>query len=290
MKKISKNKWPLFFTGINIVLFCLFFLLPAILGLYYSLTDYKGYSGEKFIGLANYIELLKDKSFYKALLRTAEYTIVDVPILYAVSLLVAVMLNNDKVKGKFISKIIFFLPWTISGIIAGVIWRWLFGENFGFINYVISELHGEPVSWFTNGNFAFMVIVFASVWSYTAFNMLQFMTALKNIPKSLYEAADIDGAKWIDKFRHITLPTLKPTSFMIILLATINAMKEFALIQSLTNGGPGTDNMLIVQYIYSTGFDKMRVGYASAASMVLFVVLLALGVIQMKIGGSSNEE
>jgi alpha-1,4-digalacturonate transport system permease protein len=264
--------------------------LPAILGLYYSLTDYKGYSGEKFIGLANYMELLKDKSFYKALLRTAEYTIVDVPILYAVSLLVAVMLNNDKVKGKFISKIIFFLPWTISGIIAGVIWRWLFGENFGFINYVISELHGEPVPWFTNGNFAFMVIVFASVWSYTAFNMLQFMTALKNIPKSLYEAADIDGAKWIDKFRHITLPTLKPTSFMVILLATINAMKEFALIQSLTNGGPGTDNMLIVQYIYSTGFDKMRVGYASAASMVLFVVLLALGIIQMKIGGSSNEE
>ncbi|AGF55993.1 carbohydrate ABC transporter permease [Clostridium saccharoperbutylacetonicum] len=290
MKKFSKNKWPLFFTGINIVLFCLFFLLPAILGLYYSLTDYKGYSGEKFIGLANYMELLKDKSFYKALLRTAEYTIVDVPILYAVSLLVAVMLNNDKVKGKFISKIIFFLPWTISGIIAGVIWRWLFGENFGFINYVISELHGEPVPWFTNGNFAFMVIVFASVWSYTAFNMLQFMTALKNIPKSLYEAADIDGAKWIDKFRHITLPTLKPTSFMVILLATINAMKEFALIQSLTNGGPGTDNMLIVQYIYSTGFDKMRVGYASAASMVLFVVLLALGIIQMKIGGSSNEE
>ncbi|NRY59317.1 carbohydrate ABC transporter permease [Clostridium beijerinckii] len=290
MKKFSKNKWPLIFTGVNIILFCLFFLLPAVLGLYYSLTDYKGYSGEKFIGLANYMELFKDKSFYKALLRTAEYTIVDVPILYAVSLLVAVMLNNDKVKGKFISKIIFFLPWTISGIIAGVIWRWLFGENFGFINYVISELHGESVPWFTNGNFAFMVIVFASVWSYTAFNMLQFMTALKNIPKSLYEAADIDGAKWIDKFRHITLPTLKPTSFMVILLATINAMKEFALIQSLTNGGPGTDNMLIVQYIYSTGFDKMRVGYASAASMVLFVVLLALGIIQMKIGGSSNEE
>lgn len=276
MKKFSKNKWPLIFTGVNIILFCLFFLLPAVLGLYYSLTDYKGYSGEKFIGLANYMELFKDKSFYKALLRTAEYTIVDVPILYAVSLLVAVMLNNDKVKGKFISKIIFFLPWTISGIIAGVIWRWLFGENFGFINYVISELHGESVPWFTNGNFAFMVIVFASVWSYTAFNMLQFMTALKNIPKSLYEAADIDGAKWIDKFRHITLPTLKPTSFMVILLATINAMKEFALIQSLTNGGPGTDNMLIVQYIYSTGFDKMRVGYASAASMVLFVVFIGI--------------
>lgn len=290
MKRFSKNKWPLAFTGINIILFITFFLVPAILGFYYSLTDYKGYSGEKFIGFANYIELFKDESFYKALLRTVEYTVCQVPLVYAVSLSVALLLNSEKAKGKFISKIIFFLPWTISGIVAGVIWRWLFGENFGFINYVISRLNGTEVPWFTNGTFAFIVIIFASVWGATAFNMLQFMTALKNIPKSLYEAADIDGARWIDKFLHITLPTLKPTSFMVILLGTIGAMKEFALVQSLTNGGPGTENMLIVQYIYTTGFDKMRVGYASSASMVLFAILLCLGLVQMKMGGRSNEE
>ncbi len=111
--------------------------------------------------------------------------------------------------------------------------------------------------------------------------MLQF--TLKNIPRSLYEAAEIDGASFGHKLRYITLPMLRPTSFMVILLASIGAMKEFALVQSLTNGGPGTDNMLIVQYIYTTGFDKMRVGYASAASMVLFVILLLLGLAQMKI-------
>ncbi|MFP8916024.1 carbohydrate ABC transporter permease [Enterococcus innesii] len=119
--------------------------------------------------------------------------------------------------------------------------------------------------------------------------MLQFTAALKNIPRSLYEAAEIDGASFGHKLRYITLPMLQPTSFMVILLASIGAMKEFALVQSLTNGGPGTDNMLIVQYIYTTGFDKMRVGYASAASMVLFVILLLLGLAQMKIGGGKND-
>lgn len=105
----------------------------------------------------------------------------------------------------------------------------------------------------------------------------------------MYEAAEIDGASFWNKLRFITIPMLKPTSFMVILLASIGAMKEFALVQSLTNGGPGTDNMFIVQYIYTTGFDKMRVGYASAASMVLFVILLLLGLVQMRLGGGKND-
>ncbi|WP_261805870.1 carbohydrate ABC transporter permease [Lapidilactobacillus luobeiensis] len=289
MKALKRNKWPLLFTGINIILFITFFLVPAILGFYYSLTDYKGYSTANFVGFSNYVQLFQDGSFYKSLFRTFRYTITLVPLVYIVSLGVALMLNSDHTKGKFLAKIIFFLPWTISGIITGVIFRWLFGESFGFINYVITLMHGKAVPWFTNSNTAFMVIIFAAIWAGTAFNMLQFLSALKNIPRSLYEAADIDGATAWHKFWYITLPSLKPTSFMVILLATIGAMKEFALVQSLTNGGPGTDNMFIVQYIYTTGFDKMNVGYASAASMVLFAILLILGLVQMKIGGRTNE-
>lgn len=287
--KLKKNKWPLVFTGTNIVLFILFFFLPAILGFYYSLTDFKGYSTANFIGIANYVELFQDPSFYKAMLRTFRYAITLVPLVYVVSLSIAILLNSKYAKGKVLGKIIIFLPWTISGIIAGVIWKWLFGEHFGFINYLISLSGGEAVSWFTNSNAAFAVIIMAALWGGTAFNMLQFTTALKNIPASLYEAADIDGANNVQKFWNITLPAIKPTSFMIILLASIGSMKEFALVQSLTNGGPGTDNVFIVQYIYQTGFEKMRVGYASAASMVLFAILLILGLIQMKLGGDKGE-
>lgn len=270
------------------ILFVIFFLVPAILGFYYSLTDYKGFASPNFIGFSNYIELFQDASFYKALFRTFRYTIFLVPLMYSVSLGIAMLLNSKYAKGQYLAKIVFFLPWTISGIIAGIIWKWLFGENFGFINFIIEKIGGQPVTWFSNANAAFGVIVLAALWGGTAFNMLQFMSALKNIPKSYYEAADIDGASAWDKFLYITIPSLKPTSFMVILLATIGSMKEFALVQSLTNGGPGTDNMFIVQYIYTTGFDKMRVGYASAASMVLFAILLCLGLIQLKMGGQKN--
>lgn len=275
--------------GVNVVLFIVWFVIPAILGLYYSFTNSDGNPGERFIGLANYQKLFVDPSFYKALFRTFTYVICEVPLLYIVSLLVAVLLSSDKVKGKIVGKIVVFLPWCVSGIVTGVMWKWLFGQDFGFINYVLQKMGQKPIPWFSNGNTAFMVIVIAGVWASTAFNMLLFMNAIKNVPTSLYEAAELDGASSFDKFWHITVPAIRPTSFMVILLATIGAMKEFVMVQALTDGGPGTDNMFIVQYIYTTGFDKSNVGYASAVSMVLFVILLILALIQMKVGGGTNE-
>jgi alpha-1,4-digalacturonate transport system permease protein len=288
-QKFRRNKWPLIFVGVNVVLFIVWFVIPAILGLYYSFTNSDGNPGERFIGLANYQKLFVDPSFYKALFRTFTYVICEVPLLYIVSLLVAVLLSSDKVKGKIVGKIVVFLPWCVSGIVTGVMWKWLFGQDFGFINYVLQKMGQKPIPWFSNGNTAFMVIVIAGVWAATAFNMLLFMNAIKNVPTSLYEAAEIDGASSFDKFWHITVPAIRPTSFMVILLATIGAMKEFVMVQALTDGGPGTDNMFIVQYIYTTGFDKSNVGYASAVSMVLFVILLILALIQMKVGGGTNE-
>ncbi len=275
--------------GVNVVLFIVWFVIPAILGLYYSFTNSDGNPGERFIGLANYQKLFVDPSFYKALFRTFTYVICEVPLLYIVSLLVAVLLSSDKVKGKIVGKIVVFLPWCVSGIVTGVMWKWLFGQDFGFINYVLQKMGQKPIPWFSNGNTAFMVIVIAGVWAATAFNVLLFMNAIKNVPTSLYEAAELDGASSFDKFWHITVPAIRPTSFMVILLATIGAMKEFVMVQALTDGGPGTDNMFIVQYIYTTGFDKSNVGYASAVSMVLFVILLILALIQMKVGGGTNE-
>ena len=126
------------------------------------------------------------------------------------------------------------------------------------------------------------MVLIASSWGGTAFNMLLFIAALKNIPRSYLEAASIDGATGWQRFRHITLPLLAPTTFLVVLLSTIGAMKEFAMIQALNGGGPGTDNMLIVQYIYRTGFERAQIGYASAASMVLMVILIVIAVIQMR--------
>ncbi|SFL33469.1 alpha-1,4-digalacturonate transport system permease protein [Gracilibacillus orientalis] len=288
--KDTNKKWAFIFVAANLVLFLLFFAWPALLGVYYSLTEYNG-NVATFIGLENYINLFQDPSFYKAMSRTFLYTLIGVPLVYITSLFVSVMLTSNHTKGKNIAKIIFFFPWLVSPIVVGVLWRWMFGESFGFVNFVIQAIGGNPIPWSSNGDFAFIVVLFATAWAGTAFNMLIFIGAIISIPRSLYEAADVDGGSGWQKFWHVTLPSIRSTSFLVILLAVFNLMKEFPMVQSLTNGGPGTDTTFIVQYIYETGFDQMRVGYASAASMVLFVILLVFSLLQFRFakGGKANE-
>jgi alpha-1,4-digalacturonate transport system permease protein len=273
---------PLVLIGVNVVLFLVFFVWPGALGLLYSFTDYRGVGKLNFIGLANFQKLFADSTFYAALSRTFVYTILSVPLIYVCSLGVAALLVSKAVRGRTAAKIVIFLPWLISPIVVGVIWKWMFGQDFGFVNFIIATMGGSPVPWSSNGNLALAVVIFASAWGGTAFNMLLFIAALKNIPEALLEAAELDGANAWQRFLNVTLPGIAPTSFMVILLSTIHAMKEFAMIQALTNGGPGTENTLIVQYIYKTGFEQSKVGYASAASMVLMVVLLAIALIQLR--------
>ena len=268
----------------------IFFLWPAVLGLSYSFTDYRGVGSPDFIGFANYAELFADPDFYRALGRTFLFVAMSVPVGFVLSLTLAVLLVNPHTKGKPVARLVFFLPWLISPIVAGVTWRWLFGESFGIVNYAISQLGGNPLQWSTNGTLALIVIVLAAAWGGAAFNMLLFMAAIRNVPASYYEAAALDGANGWQRFRHITLPSIAPTSFMVILLSTIGSMKEFALIQALSGGGPGTENRLIVQYIYETGFEFARVGYASAVSMVLMVILIVMAVIQLGIDRRASRD
>lgn len=275
---------PVAFAAVNIVMFLLFFIWPGALGLLYSFTNYRGFGQADFVGFDNYHTLFSDPEFYAALRRTAVYVLLSVPLTYVLSLGVAVLLVSKFTRGKTLAKTVFFFPWLISPIVTGVIWRWLFGENFGFVNFVLGELGFSEVEWSSNGDLSLAIVIFATAWAATAFNMLLFIAALKNVPRSYYEASELDGAGGWQRFRYITLPAIAPTSFMVILLSTINSMKEFAMVQALNGGGPGTENRLIVQYIYETGFKQAKVGYASAVSMILMVVLMVIALIQMRVG------
>lgn len=277
----KKRYWAFAFVAINLALFLIFFLTPVLLGFYYSLTDYNGSTIPNFVGLENFRELFQDASFYKSLSRTFLYTLVSVPMAYVIPLLIALMLTSKAARGKTLAQLIIFIPWLVFPIISGVLWRWIFGESFGFVNFLISQMGGTPLPWASDGNLAFIVIIIAATWGGTAFNVLLFIAALKNIPKNLYEEGEMDGATRWQKFWYITLPSIRPTPFMVVLIAPINSMKEFALVQALNGGGPGTDNTFIVQCIYNTGFNRYRVGYASAVSMVLFAILLLLAVLQL---------
>lgn len=281
--RIRNHLVPFGFTVVTMVLFVIFFVWPAVLGLYYSLTDYRGFGVPDFVGIANYVKLFQDSDFYQAVFRTLTYAVAVVPLSFAVPLLISVLLVGRYCRWSRAAQVLFFLPWLISPIVAGVIWRWMFGESFGLVNFLLSMVGVKAVHWQTDSNLSLSTVVVAAVWGGLAFNLLLFMAALRNIPRSYYEAAEIDGASGWRQFWSISLPLLRPTSFMVVLLSSIAAMKEFALVQALNGGGPGNTNYLMVQYIYHTGFEVNKVGYASAASFVLMLMLLVIALIQVRI-------
>jgi alpha-1,4-digalacturonate transport system permease protein len=211
------------------------------------------------------------------------FTAAVVPLTYVASLSAAVLIVSPYSRGKPVARVIFFVPWLISPIIAGVIWRWIFGENFGLVNYIIIALGGEAVPWQSNADLSLIIVIIAATWGNTAVNMLMFVAAIKNVPTAYYEAASLDGAGSWDKFRNITLPSIAPTSFIVILLTTLGTMKEYALVQAVNAGGPGTENNLLIQYIFTTGFRRAQIGYASAASFVLMLLLMVIAVVQLVI-------
>jgi alpha-1,4-digalacturonate transport system permease protein len=272
---------PLLFVAVNVVLFALFFVWPAVTGLWYSFTSYTGVGSAPWVGLANYEKLLGDAAFYSAFGRTVVFAAMSVPLIYVLSLTMAVLLTSPHAKGKAVARVLFFVPWLISPIVAGVIWRWIFGENFGLVNYLITSLGGSAVPWQSDADLSLVIVAIAGAWGGTAFNMLLFVAALRNVPTSYYEAASLDGASPWQRFRYITLPSIAPTSFIVVLLGSLGAMKEYALLQSLNGGGPGTENNLVVQYIFRTGFQQGQIGYASAASFVLMAVLMAIALLQV---------
>ncbi|MFC4501517.1 MULTISPECIES: carbohydrate ABC transporter permease [Streptomyces] len=272
---------PLVLIAANVVLFSLFFVWPAVIGLVYSFTNYTGVGAFQFIGLDNYDNLFGDSTFYDALSRTLLYAVLFVPLNFVVSLLAANLVVSKNAKGGSVARVIFFIPWLLSPIVVGVLWRWMFGENFGLVNYVIEKFGGSAVPWQSNADLSLIVVVMAASWAWTGFSMLLFIAAIKNVPVSYYEAASLDGAGPWRQFFSITLPSIAPTSFIVILLNTINAMKEYPVFVALNNGGPGTSNNLLVQYIYETGFKRGQIGYASAASFVLMLILMAVAVVQL---------
>ncbi|MFI5822109.1 carbohydrate ABC transporter permease [Streptomyces rishiriensis] len=272
---------PLVLIAANVVLFSLFFVWPAVIGLVYSFTNYTGVGAFQFVGVDNYHHLLGDSAFYNALTRTLLYAVLFVPLNFALSLLTANLLVSKHAKGASVARVLFFIPWLLSPIVVGVLWRWLFGENFGLVNYVIEKFGGSAVPWQSNADLSLIVVVMAASWAWTGFSMLLFIAAIKNVPVSYYEAASLDGAGPWRQFISITLPSIAPTSFIVILLNTINAMKEYPVFVALNNGGPGTSNNLLVQYIYETGFKRGQIGYASAASFVLMLILMAVALVQL---------
>lgn len=241
-----------------------------------------------FVGLTNYITLFKDSKFYLSLGRTLLYTVCTLPFRVIIPLLVAVLLCSNRVAAKSLTRTMVYIPVLMSALVVGITINWMFSQEYGLVNFIIRSLGGTALEWSLNPRLATFVIAFASVWASIGFNMILYIGGINSISNDLYEAATIDGASGVQAFFRITVPMLAPTTFMVVLLSTVNLLKEYALVQGITQGGPGLSTTFIIQYIFDKGFNQMQYGYTSAISTVVMIIFALIAFAQFKVNNGGE--
>ncbi len=238
----------------------------------------------KFVGFANYLRILKDAQFRQTIFNTFVYLIVQVPIMLIFALVLASLLNNKDIKGKWVFRTAIFLPCATSLVSYSMIFRALF-SNDGFVNLVLGKLGFEPVMWFASSVTAKIIIIVALLWRWTGYNMVFYLAGLQNIEYSVYEAAKIDGATPLQSFFKITVPLLKPVILVTAIMSTNGTLQLFDESVNITKGGPGISTMSMSHYIYNTSFvQSPRFGYAASMSIIILIMVAILALIQMKVG------
>lgn len=231
-------------------------------------------TGFKFVGLENFAHLFEDKLFLKSLSVTFYYVALAVPLEVIVALAIALLLNSDKVCFTGVWRTLYFLPSIVSGIAVSLLWLWIFNPDFGLFNYLLSLAGIEGPRWVYSEQWAVPSFVLMSVWG-TGSNMLLYLAGLQGIPTALYEAASIDGASGLSRFRYITIPMLSPTIFFNLVMTLIGAFQVFTQAYTMTAGGPNNATLTVVLYLYRKAFQQLYFGYASVIAWVLFVIIMA---------------
>lgn len=251
-------------------------VFPLLFSLYLSFTEWNLVGGVKaihFIGLDNFKALLADKKLYLALKNNALYTLVTVPIGMALGLIFAVIINSAVYLKEYF-KVVFFIPYIATGVAVATVFTALFHPSKGPVNHLLMSIGiTDPPKWLGSTDFALWAIIIVAVWINIGYNIVIYLAGLTNIPEDLYESASIDGANWVQRFLNITLPLLGPTTFFLSITSIVASFKVFDLIAFLTDGGPNNSTNVLVYYIYEEGFRNFRMGYASALSWVLFLII-----------------
>jgi len=272
----------LLFLSPTLIVFTAFILFPVFFSFYLSFQKWNMFSGDTtFVGLDNYIRLFQNEEFWQVLKNTVIYTVGTIPLNMAFSLFIAYILNK-KIIGKKFLRTAFFAPVIISPVAAALIWRWLYDPNFGLVNYFIAIFGVDAVNWLNDPSAAMFALIIMGVWKTFGINMVLFSAGLQGIPDSYYEAADIDGAGKMHKFWYITIPMLAPTTFFILVMSMISSFQVFDIVYVLTSGGPLGSTKVLVFYVYEYAFKFFEMGYASAAAYVLFAILFAVTMLQVK--------
>ena len=272
--------WGYTFIMPMLIGFVVITIAPIIATFYFSMTN-KNLMARKmnFVGLENYIELFRDKTFHSTIKQTVEFALLQMPSNLILSMSLALLLK-EKFRGCGFFRTAVFTPVVISIVVWGVLWKYIFKTDNGLINDILKMIGIKGPQWLNNLKLSIPIVAFVTLVKGVGMNMILFIGALLDVPKDYTEAAALDGANKWKQFLHITLPTIAPTIFLVMILTTINSLKVFGQINVMTGGGPGTSSYVMVYYIYQTAFKYYRFGYASAVSVVLFLMIVALTLLQ----------
>ncbi|MEJ2709407.1 MAG: sugar ABC transporter permease [Anaerolineales bacterium] len=260
----------------------LFSIYPILDSLRLTLFEWDLLSPARYIGLDNFQKMASDANFHAAILHTFAYLVGYIPTVLALGLGLALILNT-RLRGKVFFRAAYFLPVVSPWVAVALLWRWIFNSNFGLMNYFLQFIGIHGPAWLSDPVWAMPAIIITSVWKDIGFVMVLFLAGLQNISEEYYEAASLDGANAWQRFRHISLPLLSPTTFFITTILLINSFQVFDQVWVMTGGGPAGATSVIVQQIVRNAFDFSRMGYAATLSWFLFAIIFAVTLLQMKI-------
>jgi multiple sugar transport system permease protein len=266
------------------VLYALFLVAPSLYALVMSFFNTSlvraGLSG--FAGVDNYRELLSSSDFWASVGHTILFTVFTTPPLVLLAMVLAVLADQLK-RGRWVYRLVFFAPYVLPSSVVVLIFAWMYAPAFGLIDGSLSRVGGAPIAWLTDPRLAMASVVLMTVWWTLGFNFVLYLAGLQEIPRELYDAASVDGARRWRQLWAITVPLLSRTTTLVAVLQVIASLKVFDQIYILLSGGPNFATRPAIEYIYDSGFTGYRVGYASAVSVVFFLIILAISVVWFRI-------
>lgn len=282
-----RGLWGYFFLIPSVGILLVFRIIPMFQAAYLSLTNYDLFTPPEFAGLVNYKELISDPVFHQSAKASAIYVVGSVIPVWVIALGLAMLtLSVPKFRGFFRTTI--FLPVVMSAVVVAVLWRFLY-FRLGMVNTLLGHLGIPAVPWLTTPKTALLSIILIGIWRAAPYFMVIFTAGLQAIPEEYYEAGKIDGTNAWTEFWHITLPLLRPTILLVVVMSVIVALKVFAVPQLMTNGGPAGATEVVPLRIYKTAFEFFDMGKASAMSMFLFAVMMVFSVIQIRLFSEASE-
>lgn len=280
--------YAILFLAPSLLGLIVFTLIPILASLGLSFTDWNLLSPPKFVGLQNFRDIFADGVLWISLTNTLKYAAMIIPGSTALALALALFINRE-FRGIKLIRLFFMLPGVASLVAIAMVWRWLYNDQFGLFNTGLRAVGLSPIGWLTSEQWVLPAIVFMLLWSGMGFDAIIYLAALRNIPRHLYEAADLDGANSWQKFWKITFPLLTPIHFYNLIIGLIGSFQVFDVIYVMTEGGPGFSSRVFAYHLFLQAFRRFRMGYASAMAWFLFLIIFVLTLIQWRILGRRVE-